>query len=142
MTLSDTQLETFRKIAGRIIPAEDGVLGADDLTIFADISSTLNDIAPAIAKVVETVTLESPGGFENLAPEAQDAVLQRAQASLGMTFWAAVQRVTLCYYRDERVLSALGLRPGPPFPRGQALEQGDWSLLDPVKARQPFWRGA
>ena len=140
MTFSDQQLETFRKIAGRIIPAEDGALGADDPTIFADISSTLNDIAPAIAKVVEAVSSESSGSFSTLSPEAQDAILQKAQASLGMTFWAAVQRVTVCYYRDDRVLSALGLRPGPPFPRGQILEQGDWTLLDPVKARPPFWR--
>lgn len=142
MALTEEQLADFRIIAGRMIPAEDGALGADDPIIFADISSSLNDIAPAIVSVVDAVTSEAPGNFAALPPERQDTILQKVQAALGMTFWAAVQRVTLCYYRDDRVLRSLGLRPGPPFPRGQVLEQGDWTLLDPVKAREPFWRKA
>jgi hypothetical protein len=28
----------------------------------------------------------------------------------------------------------------PPFPQGFSVEQGDWSLLDPVRARAPMWR--
>ena len=27
-----------------------------------------------------------------------------------------------------------------PFPKGYDLEQGDWSLLDAVRQRAPFWR--
>ena len=44
------------------------------------------------------------------------------------------------YYRDDRVLLALGLEARAPFPKGHALEQGDWSLLDAVRKRAPFWR--
>ena len=50
--------------------------------------------------------------------------------------------VLLCYYRDDRVMISLGLEPRAPFPKGHVLEQGDWSLLDPVRARKPFWRPA
>ena len=50
--------------------------------------------------------------------------------------------VLLCYYRDDRVMVSLGLEARPPFPKGHVLEQGDWSLLDPVRARKPFWRRA
>jgi hypothetical protein len=46
--------------------------------------------------------------------------------------------VLLCYYRDDRVMVSLGLEARPPFPKGYVLEQGDWSLLDPVRARKPF----
>jgi len=35
---------------------------------------------------------------------------------------------------------ALGLEARPPFPKGYVLEQGDWSLLDAVRKRAPFWR--
>ena len=42
--------------------------------------------------------------------------------------------------RDDRVMVSLGLEPRPPFPEGHVLEQGDWSLLDPVRSRRPFWR--
>jgi hypothetical protein len=54
---------------------------------------------------------------------------------------ATLIRVVLqCYYRDDRVLRSLNLELRPPFPLGYTLEQGDWSLLDPVKARPPMWR--
>ena len=46
-----------------------------------------------------------------------------------------VRVVLQCYYRDDRVLRSLGLELRAPFPKGYMLEQGDWSLLDPVKAR-------
>jgi hypothetical protein len=54
---------------------------------------------------------------------------------------AALGRVVLlCYYRDDRVMGSLGQEPRPPFPKGHVVEQGDWSLLDPVKRRAPFYR--
>jgi hypothetical protein len=45
-----------------------------------------------------------------------------------------------CYYRDDRVIAALGLEPRPPFPKGHSLQQGDWSLLDAVRGRPRMWR--
>jgi hypothetical protein len=37
---------------------------------------------------------------------------------------------------------SLGLEARPPFPKGHTLEQGDWSLLDPVRSRPKLWRDA
>ena len=55
----------------------------------------------------------------------------------------ALGRVVLsAYYRDDRVVRSLGREPGPPFPRGHVMPPTDWSLLDPVKTRAPFWRKA
>jgi hypothetical protein len=51
-----------------------------------------------------------------------------------------VRVVLLCYYRDDRVMTSLGQEPRAPFPKGHVLEQGDLSLLDPVRARPPIWR--
>ncbi len=54
---------------------------------------------------------------------------------------AALSRTVLqCYYRDDRMLLSLGHEPSPPFPRGNVLPQGDWSLLDVVRGRPQFWR--
>ena len=50
--------------------------------------------------------------------------------------------VVQCYYRDDRVMLSLGIEPRPPFPQGHMIEQGDWSLLDPVRARAQMWRVA
>jgi len=38
------------------------------------------------------------------------------------------------------VMLSLGQEPRPPFPKGHVVEQGDWSLLDPVRARPPMYR--
>ena len=54
---------------------------------------------------------------------------------------ATLTRVVLqCYYREDRVVRSLGLEPRPPYPKGHVLEDGDWSLLDPVRVRPPMWR--
>jgi hypothetical protein len=39
-------------------------------------------------------------------------------------------------------MQSLGMEVRPPFPKGFEVEQGDWSLLDPVRVRQPFYRRA
>jgi hypothetical protein len=54
-----------------------------------------------------------------------------------------LQRLVLhCYYRDDRVMISLGMEARPPFPKGYEVEQGDWSLLDPVRAMPKLWRDA
>ncbi len=61
---------------------------------------------------------------------------RKAAASL-----CALNRVVLlCYYRDDRVMRSLGQEPRSPFPKRHVVEQGDWSLLDPVRERAPMWR--
>jgi hypothetical protein len=37
-------------------------------------------------------------------------------------------------------MRSLGLEARPPYPKGFELEQGDWSLLDPVRAGPPLFR--
>ena len=37
-------------------------------------------------------------------------------------------------------MRSLDMEPRPPFPLGYTLEEGDWSLLDPVRARPKFYR--
>ena len=58
----------------------------------------------------------------------------------GAPLAALVRVVLLCYYRDDRVMRSLGQEPRPPFPKGHVVEQGDWSLLDPVRARPRMYR--
>ena len=44
------------------------------------------------------------------------------------------------YYEDYRVQQIYQRRPGPPFPEGYEVTQGDWSLLDKVRDRPPVFR--
>jgi len=72
-----------------------------------------------------------------LGSAQRDAVAKEFRATGGAAAATLIRVVLQCYYRDDRVLRSLGLELRAPFPKGYTLEQGDWSLLDPVKAR-PF----
>lgn len=144
MTLSDAELRDLRCIAGMMIPAsaEYGVPGADDPVILDDILSSLGRDSADVHRALADIAALAGGAFADLGPAQRDAVAERFRTA-GSPAAATLTRVILaCYYRDARVVRSLGLEPGPPFPKGRVLEQGDWSLLDPVRARPPMWREA
>jgi hypothetical protein len=140
--LTAEQVRDLRALAGTIIPpsAEYGVPGADDERIFKDILGSLerdrNDICCALAQLA---TL-SGGAFSEHAPQRRTEVAAAFREVGAAPLAALVRVVLLCYYRDDRVMRSLGQEPRPPFPKGHVVEQGDWSLLDPVRARPPMYR--
>jgi hypothetical protein len=80
------------------------------------------------------------GSFAALGAARRAEVAMALHAERDAAVAVLTRIVLLCYYRDDRVMLSLGLEPRPPFPKGHEIEQGDWSLLDPVRARAPFWR--
>ena len=90
--------------------------------------------------------MNEPGLFASVLPspvfEPVPEIRLGISADGGAPVGVLTRLVLLCYYRDDRVMVSLGLEARPPFPKGYVLEQGDWSLLDPVRARKPFWRPA
>jgi hypothetical protein len=136
-SLTPRQRDDLRTIAAMIIPAsrDYDVPGADDATIQADILATLGRDAAPVRDALQMLARLAGKLLSELDPERRDAVAQEFRASGGPAAAALVRVVLQCYYRDDRVLRSLGLELRPPFPKGYSLEQGDWSLLDPVKAR-------
>jgi hypothetical protein len=142
--LSAVQRDDLRTIAGIMIPAsaEYGVPGADDATIQADIIATVGRDGSAVRSALDHLAHLAGQPFATLDSAKRDAVIAEFRATGGVAA-ATLGRVILqCYYRDDRVLKSLNLEPRAPFPRGHRLDQGDWSLLDAVKARAPMWRRA
>ncbi len=140
LELSPAECRDLRCIAGMMIPAssEFGVPGADDPVIFADIVKSLGHVREALGGCCEL----AGGAFADLDAARREAVAASFRAGGGEAV-ATLSRVILqCYYRDDRVVRSLGLEPRAPFPKGHTLEQGDWSLLDPVRARPKMWRDA
>ncbi|HEX3881315.1 MAG TPA: hypothetical protein VHW66_01530 [Stellaceae bacterium] len=137
MSLTQPQRDDLRALAGVMIPesAEYRVPGADDPAIQADILATLGrDEAPV------REALEAVAGLAALDPAAREAAALALRGKGGPAV-ATLSRVVLqCYYRDDRVVRSLGLEARAPYPKGHELEQGDWSLLDPVRTRPPLWR--
>jgi hypothetical protein len=140
--LSPDETSDLRCLAAMIIPASDrhGVPGADDPVIFADILRSLGRDGDAVRAALGQARAAAGGGLDRLDQAGRDALAARLQAETTAQMAVLTRIVLLCYYRDDRVLLSLGLEPRPPFPKGHVVEQGDWSLLDKVKARAPFWR--
>ena len=140
--LSEAEAADLRCLAGMIIPPSTAyaVPGADDATIFADILHSLGRDTADVRAALALAARLAGGPFVAATAERRDAVAAELRTQGGTQIAILARVVLLCYYRDDRVMISLGLEPRPPFPKGHVLEQGDWSLLDPVKARAPFWR--
>ena len=128
--LSDTARATLAALVGAMIPASEeySVPGAGDPEIFNDILKTAAALLPLLAAAVEPL--------DATRTDLVDA-FGSAHADL---FPALVGIVAQCYYRDDRVMASLDMEPRPPFPDGFDVEDGDWSLLDPVRKRAPMYR--
>lgn len=120
------EVAALAALAVAIIPASEryGLPGADDPAILATI---LADAARHRSALAEPLT-----AFDGNAETFRQT--HPTVARLLQTL------VAQAYYRDDRVMRSLAIETRPPFPRGYEVEQGDWSLLDPVRARPPLYR--
>jgi hypothetical protein len=136
-TLTPRQRQDLRSIAAMIIPAsaEYRVPGADDDVVQADILATLGRDTALVVAALDHLARLAGRPLAELDQAARDGVARTFRAEGGGPAATLVRVVLQCYYRDDRVLHSLGLEPRAPFPKGHVLEDGDWSLLDPVKGR-------
>ena len=142
--LSPAEIEDLRCVAAMMIPPSDAyqVPGADDEAIFADILASLGRDLGAVRDALATLRRLAGGAFAECDAARREAVAAEFRAIGGAESAALSRCILQCYYRDDRVVRSLGLEPRPPFPKGHVLEQGDWSLLDKVRARPRMWRDA
>ena len=140
--LTAEEIRDLGEIAGTMIPADAalGMPGADDPHILADIVRSVGRDLPHVREAVAAIRGKSGGAFAGMSGDDREALINAYHADGGAAA-ATLGRVILgAYYRDDRVLLAIGHEARAPFPKGYVVEQGDWSLLDPVRNRAPFWR--
>jgi hypothetical protein len=137
---AETDLALLRRLAGRVIPASGAYSapGADDDAIFATVVQALEHRAAAILAMLAKLDAASLASAPAAQVDEEIRTLLGADPAMGEVVAAVIQ----CYYLDDRVMRSLGLEPRSPFPQGFEVEQGDWSLLDPVRARPKIWRDA
>jgi hypothetical protein len=127
-----------------MIPADAarGLPGADDPSILDDLLSTLGRDLPDVRNALDRLAALAESPFAALPTPRAEQIAHGFLARDTPEIFTLGRVVLQCYYRDPRVLRALGVDPYPPFPRGHTLEQGDWSLLDTVRQLPPMWRHA
>jgi hypothetical protein len=133
---------SLRCLAETIIPAsaEYGVPSAGDELIFADILRSLGRDLEHVVTVLCRLDVLSGGVFADLDTQPRKDAAERLRAEGGEPLMHTARIILQCYYRDDRVMRSLGMEVRPPFPKGFDVEQGDWSLLDPVRTRAKMWR--
>jgi hypothetical protein len=142
--LTSAHRDDLRTVAAMIIPASDEykVPGADDPAIQADMLATLGRDTALVRQALDHLANLAGKPLAELDTAKRDEVANEFRSNGGAAAATLVRVVLQCYYRDDRVLRSLGLELRAPFPKGYTLEQGDWSLLDPVKARPAKLRRA
>jgi len=135
--LSDDQRRTLRCLAEMMIPAstEYGVPSAADDAIVADILRSFGRDEHRVMTVLRELE-----GFADLDPPSRQAKVAQLREHQSDALKGLSSIILQCYYRDDRVMRSLGMEPRPPFPKGHDVEQGDWSLLDPVRKRPKLYR--
>ncbi|MCP3391359.1 gluconate 2-dehydrogenase subunit 3 family protein [Bradyrhizobium sp. CCGB12] len=144
VSLTPRQRQDLRTVSAMIIPASEEyrVPGADDPAIQADMLATLGRDTKQVMAALDHLARLAGLPLAELDAARRDAVAQEFRKNGGAAAATLVRVVLQCYYRDDRVLRSLGIELRAPFPKGHVLPDGDWSLLDPVKARSGTLRRA
>lgn len=143
-SLTTAQRDDLCVIAGMMIPESDEykVPGADDAMIQGDILATLGRDTKMVSAALDHIAKLAGKPLAELDDAKRDAVITEFRTSGGAPAATLARVILQCYYRDDRVLRSLGLELRAPFPKGHVLPEGDWSLLDPVRARGGSMRRA
>lgn len=126
--------ETGRQVLGALldtlIPAsDDGVMpSAAEL----DLVSYLGDNAPELIPVIKSVVDQFDAEFASRSIDERCEQLGAFSRANEELFGALLFHTYACYYQEDRVLIGVGSNAGPPYPRGNTIETGDLSLVNPV----------
>lgn len=131
-------------------PSEDGTMpGAGELGLVEALERAVRrtpELEPGIlnglAALAEVAAARGADGFAALPPAERPAALEALSATASAFVPSLVFPTYVAYYQHPRVLEGLGVPPRPPHPLGYPLEEGDLSLLEPVRARRRLYRDA
>jgi hypothetical protein len=140
--LTPEEVRDLRRLAGFMVPASaaHGLPGANDEVIFGDIVRSLGRDRDAVREALSQLREIAGRDFAGVDEVEAEAAAMTLLGRGGPVVMALGRAVLQCYYRDDRVMRALGREPRPPFPKGHLLEPGDWLLLDAVRGRPRMWR--
>ena len=148
-TFSPNEARTLAALLDEVIPPSgDGRLpGAGELGIGGYIEEALQGaplsravLAEGLALIGELANQRNPGGFAALSsPEGLELLNEVTSRQPGF-LPNVIFHTYAGYYRNGRVMEALGLEPRPPHPKGYEVEPDDLTLLEQVRQRPKLYR--
>ena len=145
----EDQLALMISVLDRIIPPGDGLPGAGELSVVSHLDSTAGGSArlkrlfsQGLHRIEAVSRSLHSSDFAELGDPQKDEVLRRVETEEPDFFNALIRETYIGYYTDSGVVLLLGMEARPPQPTGHALEPGDLSGLEKVRARGRIYREA
>ncbi|MCY3839008.1 MAG: gluconate 2-dehydrogenase subunit 3 family protein [Gammaproteobacteria bacterium] len=146
--LNDDHRRILAIVLDLIVPAsEDGQRpSAADVDVLGYIRETEGHTLDGLRAELDQLdaeAFESQGeAFASLDPATRQALVDAVREREPHFMRTLAMQTVTCYYRDDRVLEAIGVGARPPFPEGYEVPSGDLSLLEPVRRRGQIYREA
>ncbi len=136
--LTESQQHTLSALLDTILPAsDDGEMpSAQELDFIGYLSEHAEDFIPTLVETLASFDDE----FAGLSLAERYPLVTAFSRTQAAVFEELLFRIYSCYYQDDRVLAGIGLAAGAPFPRGNTIESGDLSLLNPVMQKPRTYR--
>jgi len=143
-TFSADEARTLASVLDEMIPpSADGRLpGAGALGLVSYVEQALQAtpelrsmIVQGLADLDDAARQRHAQPFNTLATPEKVALLNEQGFLIPLMF-----HIYVGYYQDARVVTALGLPPRPPHPKGYEMQPNDLSLLDVVRRRGKLYR--
>jgi hypothetical protein len=144
--LSEEHRNIVTPLLNTLVPPgeESGLPGAGDLDFPGYLRELGMEMVPLIEQglqaFVELAQSRNTGDLSELSADDRLALVTEFEKTQPNHFQLLLSQVYSFYYQDDKVKEALGMEPGPPFPKGNTVEPGDLSLLDPVRKRGKIYR--
>tara|TARA_B100001964_G_C13932887_1_gene465381 strand:- start:210 stop:686 length:477 start_codon:yes stop_codon:yes gene_type:complete len=143
---TNEETRTFLALVDMIIPASDEYTmpDASDTTIFnsiiANSAKNHQQILEALSALETLAQKRESASFADLLVDQRERIVKIFRETYPAEASMIENLTSQCYYQDDRIMISLGMEPRPPHPKGFTVEQGDWSLLEPVRKREKFYR--
>lgn len=136
-------LETLVALLDTMIPENSlyGAPSAGDEAIVEDvIKSMTGNSKVAIIELLKELNSNSEIAFHEMSVGKRRTRFEQFETTNGRQLRVLSSLLLQCYYRADKVLESLGMDARPPYPLGNTVEEGDWTLLEPVKSRGKIYR--
>ncbi len=146
LSLNEGQKTILDALLDLMIPAsEDGKMpgarevGFPEYMVRND-AELVPELEQGLDMIIDATHADQGKSFFDLATSEQEILIGKFRNSQGEFLHLLTSLVMSCYYQDDRVITAIGLEARPPFPKGNEVDPGDFSLLEPVRQRGEIWR--
>lgn len=146
--LTEDQSRSLLRLLNIIIPPDPnkGMPGAGELDFVGYVAEFEPGRIEAIQLELDLLNQDARDQYQRIFADLErherDFLVDRLRSENAQFAQNVVAQTMACYYQDDKVVVALGMDASPPFPKGNEVESGDLSLLDPVRGRKQIYRDA